>query len=78
MVTRRPKVTGPHGPSRLNEAEITINGRTLTHTQSGALRVALQFARRDLEDAPNDLIAVGVRQRVDDLLAMIDETEVRI
>ena len=62
----------------LAEPAITINGRALTHTQAGALRVALQFARRDLEAAPKDLIAVGVKQRVDDILQMIDETEVTI
>ena len=61
---------------QLAEAEITINGRKLTQTESGALRVALQFARRDLQAAPKDLLAAGLLGRVDDMLAWIDETEV--
>jgi len=64
-------------PRRLKEAEITINGRQLTQTESGALRVALQFARRDLQAAPKDLLAAGLLERVDDMLGMIDETEVQ-
>lgn len=63
---------------RLKEAEITINGQALSRTQSGALRVALQFARRDLESAPNDLLATGIRQNVDAMLKMIDDTEVTL
>ena len=60
----------------LKEAEITINGRRLTQTESGALRVALQFARRDLQAAPKDLLAAGLLERVDGLLRAIDETDV--
>lgn len=62
----------------LKEAEITINGRRLSHTESGALRVALQFARRDLQAAPKDLLAAGLLERVDGMLQMIDETEVTL
>lgn len=60
------------------EAAITINGRPLSQTEAGALRVALQFARRDLEAAPNDLLAAGIREAVDNMLAMIDSTEVEL
>ena len=63
---------------RLKEAEITINGKCLTQTESGALRVALQFARRDMQAAPNDLLAAGLLEKVDGMLKMIDETEVTI
>ncbi|SHG87150.1 hypothetical protein [Bradyrhizobium erythrophlei] len=65
-------------PRQLNEAEITINGKRLTQTESGALRVALQFARRDLQAAPKDLLAAGLLDRVDGMLQMIDETEVTL
>lgn len=60
------------------EAEVTINGKRLSNEQAGALRVALQFARRDFEAAPNDLLAAGLLSRVDDMLKLIDETEVRL
>jgi hypothetical protein len=63
---------------QLAEAEITINGRKLTQTESGALRVALQFARRDLQAAPKDLLAAGLLGRVDDMLALIDATEITL
>ena len=64
--------------SRMPEAEVTINGKRLSNEQAGALRVALQFARRDFEAAPNDLLAAGLLSRVDDMLKLIDETEVRL
>jgi hypothetical protein len=63
---------------QLREAEITINGRTLTQTESGALRVALQFARRDLQAAPKDILAAGLLERVDGMLQMIDDTDVTL
>lgn len=62
----------------LNEASITINGRALSQTQAGALRVALMFARRDMEAAPNDLLAAGLLSNVDAMLALIDDTEVAL
>lgn len=63
----------------LKEAEITINGRQLSQTQAGALRLALQFARQDLLRMPgDDIFAVGLRAKVDDMLALIDETKVEI
>jgi hypothetical protein len=63
---------------RLPEASITINGRKLTQTQSGALRTALQFARADMQKAPDDLLAAGLLANIDRMLAMIDETEVAL
>lgn len=63
---------------QLKEADITINGRGLTQTEAGALRVALQFARSDLEKLPNDLFAVGILGRIDDMLKLIDDTEIAL
>ncbi|WP_024516946.1 hypothetical protein [Bradyrhizobium sp. Tv2a-2] len=65
-------------PRGIIEADITINGRKLSQTQSGALRVALQFARRDLQVAPKDILTAGLLQNVDGMLQMIDETEVSL
>ncbi len=62
----------------LKEADITINGRALSQTQAGALRVALMFARRDMEAAPNDLLAAGLLSNVDAMLSMIDDTQVTL
>jgi hypothetical protein len=63
---------------QLKEADITINGKQLSQTQSGALRVALQFARRDLQVAPKDILTAGLLDNVDRMLAWIDETEVTL
>jgi hypothetical protein len=63
---------------KLREADITINGRVLTQTEAGALRVALQFARRDMQMAPNDLLAAGLLANIDEMLAMIDRTEIAL
>lgn len=65
-------------PKTLPEAAITINGTPLSQTQAGSVRVALQFARRDLELAPADLLSAGIKQNVDDVLAMIDDTPVQL
>jgi len=65
-------------PRQMPEAEIIINGRKLTQTESGALRVALQFARHDLQAAPKDLLAAGLLDKVDGMLEMIDQTEVTL
>jgi len=64
--------------SRLPSAAVTINGRPLTDTQSEVLRVALMFARRDMQSAPRDLMAMGILQHVDTILGLIDETEVTL
>lgn len=64
--------------SRIPEAAVTINGKRLSHEQAGVLRVALQFARRDFEAAPNDFLAVKMLGGVDDMLKLIDETEVEL
>jgi hypothetical protein len=63
---------------QLKEADVTINGKQLSQTQSGALRVALQFARRDLQAAPKDILTAGLLDNVDRMLAWIDETEVAL
>lgn len=62
----------------LPEASITINGRPLSNLEARTFRLALQFARRDMEAAPNDLLAAGLLKRVDDMLALIDDTEVTL
>jgi hypothetical protein len=62
----------------LPEAEITINGRKLTQTQARTFRLALQFARRDLGEAPKDILSAGLLEGVDGMLQLIDETEVTI
>jgi hypothetical protein len=67
-----------NGPRRLPEAEITINGTILSHTQASTLRTALQFARKDLQDAPHDMLTAGLLSNVDRLLELIDDTPVTL
>lgn len=63
---------------QLKEADITINGRSLSQAQSRHLRNALQFARRDMECLPNDLVAAVMLDGINRLLELIDETEITL
>lgn len=64
--------------NRLPSPTVIIGGRELTATQAEVLRVALMFARRDMEAGSGDLLAVSMLGHINDMIKIFDDVPVTL